>query len=78
MKKSWRLSDNEIIGIYLAPGLRKCVAMDFNVSMSLVCMIKSGRRRPDVIRQYHEAAAVNADLVFAAFQPLPEIAPSFR
>lgn len=60
------LTRDQIIGIYLAPGMGKNVAADFAVTPSTVTHIKLGHRHLDITAPYRLAARVNASLVSMA------------
>jgi hypothetical protein len=60
------LSRDEIIAIYLAPGMKKNIAADFDVSKATVTHIKRGDRHLDITTPYRIAAKVNASLITMA------------
>lgn len=60
------LTRDQIIGIYLAPGMGKNVAADFDVTPATVTHIKLGHRHLDITTPYRIAAKVNATLVSMA------------
>lgn len=60
------LTRDEIIGIYLAPGLGKNIAADFDVTPATVTHIKLGHRHLDITAPYRLAAPINATLITMA------------
>lgn len=67
MRGSRYLTRDQAIAIFLAPGMGKNIAADFDVSPTTVSWIKNGKRWGDVTSAWSQAAAVNASLVSAAF-----------
>ena len=65
-----KLSDAQIIEIFLSTDLQKIAAAKFGVSRSMVCAIRKGRYRPDVTFGI-AARVVNASLITAAFVGAP-------
>lgn len=60
------LTRDEIIAIYLAPGPKKNVAADYDVTPATVTHIKRGDRHLDITTPYRIAAKVNATLISMA------------
>jgi hypothetical protein len=64
---SARISPEQVVDIFTAPGRYKLIARAFGVTEAYVSLIKTGRYHAEITKPYIEATRLNASLISATF-----------